>query len=404
MASHFLIEGPGGIPQIKMQGGYRSALPITTTGTTTTGNLVLTSTTCTLPAGTTVGGSSMSALSLGTVTSSGSGALVVGANGATNPVLNIDASVSSVKTGLNIQGEAAGSGLQVSVISSQANESMQIDAAGTGNVQIGTLNAGETGLAVGSSTTVTTAVLNVTSSSANALTVGRQGATNPALKVSAVAGTSVTGLVITANSATNGLALSTGSSGGNESLTLDAKGTGTVGINTVGTSSGVVTLGNGTSLAGIAVNGPAAITGSLTSLEPVVAVTASTSAPTQAQSGTTFTLSRAAGITVTLPTPVVGTFYQWIVITSVTSNSYKIITSAGSVYMQGVDNASYATAGAGAMFQGNGTSHISFNCNGTTTGGLIGTTITAYCLTATLWHVVAQNFGSGTLATSFGTS
>jgi hypothetical protein len=164
------------------------------------------------------------------------------------------------------------------------------------------------------------------------------------------------------------------------------------------TTTGAVTTGN------LVVNGTAAITGAITSLEPVVNVTGSTSSPTQAQSGTTFTLNRAAGCTVTLPTPVVGTTYSWIVSTSVTSNSYKIITSAGSVYMQGVDNASYATAGVGAMFQGNGTSHISFNCNGTTTGGLIGTTITAYCLTSTLWHVVAQNFGSGTLATSFGTS
>jgi hypothetical protein len=164
------------------------------------------------------------------------------------------------------------------------------------------------------------------------------------------------------------------------------------------TTTGAVTTGN------LVVNGTAAITGAITGLEPVVNVTGSTSSPTQAQSGTTFTLNRAAGCTVTLPTPVVGTNYSWIVSTSVTSNSYKIITSAGSVYMQGVDNASYATAGAGAMFQGNGTSHISFNCNGTTTGGLIGTTITAYCLTSTLWHVVAQNFGSGTLATSFGTS
>lgn len=36
--SNFLIEGPGGIPQIKIQGGYNSALPVTTTGKLTGGS------------------------------------------------------------------------------------------------------------------------------------------------------------------------------------------------------------------------------------------------------------------------------------------------------------------------------------------------------------------------------
>lgn len=35
--SNFLIEGPGGIPQIKLQGGYNSNLPISTTGIVTAG-------------------------------------------------------------------------------------------------------------------------------------------------------------------------------------------------------------------------------------------------------------------------------------------------------------------------------------------------------------------------------
>lgn len=35
--SNFLIEGPGGLPQIKVQGGYKSQLPISTTGIITAG-------------------------------------------------------------------------------------------------------------------------------------------------------------------------------------------------------------------------------------------------------------------------------------------------------------------------------------------------------------------------------
>jgi hypothetical protein len=36
--SNFLIEGPGGISQIKLQGGYKSNLPITTSGAITGGS------------------------------------------------------------------------------------------------------------------------------------------------------------------------------------------------------------------------------------------------------------------------------------------------------------------------------------------------------------------------------
>jgi len=40
--SNLLVEGPGGLPQIKLQGGYNSKLPVTTTGVGTFGSLVVT--------------------------------------------------------------------------------------------------------------------------------------------------------------------------------------------------------------------------------------------------------------------------------------------------------------------------------------------------------------------------
>jgi len=40
--SNLLVEGPGGLPQIKLQGGYNSALPVTTTGLGTFGSLTVT--------------------------------------------------------------------------------------------------------------------------------------------------------------------------------------------------------------------------------------------------------------------------------------------------------------------------------------------------------------------------
>ena len=42
--------------------------------------------------------------------------------------------------------------------------------------------------------------------------------------------------------------------------------------------------------------------------------------------------------------------------------------------------------------------------NGTTTGGLVGSTIEVVCLSATVWQLNAVNFASGSIATSFATS
>ena len=79
-----------------------------------------------------------STLSTGTttVTSNGSSSIAVGANGATNPVLQVDASASTVKTGLKITGAAAAGGLALAVISSGTNENLTIDAKGSGTVTI----------------------------------------------------------------------------------------------------------------------------------------------------------------------------------------------------------------------------------------------------------------------------
>lgn len=76
------------------------------------------------------------------VTSSSASAFVVGANGATNPALTVDASASSVETGLNIAGAAAGSRALLSVLSSGTNEGLSIDAKGSGTVRFGATSTG----------------------------------------------------------------------------------------------------------------------------------------------------------------------------------------------------------------------------------------------------------------------
>lgn len=69
-------------------------------------------------------------------TNNGTASLAVGRQGATNPVLNVDASVANVVTGLNVAGAAAAGGVAVSAISSGAAENLTIDAKGTGTLTL----------------------------------------------------------------------------------------------------------------------------------------------------------------------------------------------------------------------------------------------------------------------------
>lgn len=108
---------------------------------------------CLLPAGTTIGGvAAMTAH----ITSSSITALSVGQNGATNPAFNVDASTASSATGINVKSAAAGSGVELKTISSGTNESMGIDAKGTGAVVIGGVSTGLMYLGKGSGKVIIT--------------------------------------------------------------------------------------------------------------------------------------------------------------------------------------------------------------------------------------------------------
>lgn len=100
----------------------------------------------------------------------------------------------------------------------------------------GTLTAAGTAL---SGNTGVTGTLTVTSASASSFTVGRQGATSPALKVDASTASSASGLSIVAAASGAGVAVAA-IGGAAEALTLDAKGTGTITI--AGTSTGNVVI------------------------------------------------------------------------------------------------------------------------------------------------------------------
>lgn len=202
-----------------------------------------------LPAGTTIAGTTAAGAT--TVTSTSATAFTVGANGATNPVFNVNANTASVATGLTIVGAAAAGGVALTVTSSATDDNLVINAKGTGTVSI---NATATGaITLARATTISgntgiTGTATVTSASAAALSVGLNGATNPSFVVDSSTGSQAAGLSVTGATAAGTVAVAVISSGGAANLTVNAKGTGTIGIGSV--STGAVTITPATTVTG----------------------------------------------------------------------------------------------------------------------------------------------------------
>jgi len=106
-----------------------------------------------------------------------------------------------------------------------------------------------------------TSLGSITSSSANAFSVGLNGTTNPAFNVDASTGSQAAGLNVVGAVAAGTVAVAVASSGAAANLSVDAKGTGTIAIG--GTSTGAVTVGPATTFTnGIVIASGKAITGS----------------------------------------------------------------------------------------------------------------------------------------------
>ncbi len=118
------------------------------------------------------------------------------------------------------------------------------------------------------------------------------------------------------------------------------------------------------------------------------------------QMGETFLFDTAAGITYTLPAPVIGAEFNFIVTTTATSSNHKIITDAATTFLLGVviEGSTNSTP---SLFQGNGTSHISITMNGSTTGGVLGGRLRFKAVTATKWEVDGLLPSASSQATPF---
>lgn len=123
------------------------------------------------------------------------------------------------------------------------------------------------------------------------------------------------------------------------------------------------------------------------------------------ESGSTVLFDRAAGIVYTLPLAKPGVYFDFVVTTTITSNSAKVITGAATEFLiGGYTSVDTDTSNAVASFTGNGSTHIAVTQNGTTTGGILGTKLRFTCLSSTRWFVEGIVQGSGVVATAFATS
>ena len=149
---------------------------------------------------------------------------------------------------------------------------------------------------------------------------------------------------------------------------------------------------------------------SLNLKQNVVAVTDSTLAPTIAQSGSIFTINRAAGCVVTLPAATAGLCYSFHLGTTVTSNNFTVDAASSADVLQGAvikidkDNPNSVTAtnaGATLAIDCPAAADHQYVADGDTKGRFLGTKLDYVCITDALWYVTGIDFFNGSVATAF---
>jgi hypothetical protein len=191
--------------------------------------------------------------------------LTAGPNGSTNPSFNVDASTPSAATGLSVKAAAAGSGLAVSVISSGTNESLTINAKGSGTITLGSVS---TGAIVHTTATTLSAALTyggVTLSNSVTGTGSMVLSTSPTLTTPALGAATAT--TINGNTLTTGTWTLTGSAAKtltfNNSLTLS--GTDSTTMTFPSTSATIARTDAAQTFTGTQTMVPAPVIGSVTS-------------------------------------------------------------------------------------------------------------------------------------------
>lgn len=129
------------------------------------------------------------------------------------------------------------------------------------------------------------------------------------------------------------------------------------------------------------------------------------------ESGATVVFNAATGFTITLPAPVVGLTFEFLVGVTNTGTACKIITSGASIFLVGGVTAFVDATTPGAnpgpkAFLFDGATHVACTMGGsdTTKGGIAGTRVQVRCVSATLWVITGTLLCAGTIATPAATS
>jgi len=153
--------------------------------------------------------------------------------------------------------------------------------------------------------------------------------------------------------------------------------------------------------------GPAPVFDTAGFRQPIIsgAAAGATRSLSATESGSLVLFDRAAGTIFTLPAPVVGTFFDFSTPVSVTSNAHKVITDSASTFIVGsllsIDS---DTSNAIAAWTANGTTHRAVSMNGTTSGGLLGTTFRLTAISTTVWMLSGVDVANGVVITPVATS
>ena len=178
-------------------------------------------------------------------------------------------------------------------------------ATGTGSVVLSaspTLTGTLTAAAGAFSSTLTSTAHTVTSASATALAVGLNGATNSAFTVDSSTGLQVAGLKVTGAVTGGTVAVVATDSGSATNLTVNAKGTGTIGIGSV--STGAVTITPATTLSAALTYGGITLSNAVTGTGNMVLSASPTLTGTLTAATGTFSglITASAGVSSTLTT------------------------------------------------------------------------------------------------------
>ena len=142
-------------------------------------------------------------------------------------------------------------------------------------------------------------------------------------------------------------------------------------------------------------------TGYVSAYDNVVSITDATYSVESTKSGAVFTLNRAAGIVVTLPTAAAGLHYTFIVGTTFTGAGQINTDNASDLYSGFAQLFDPATAGDTNTFIPDASDDDTIDLGSAAQGWAVGGIIRLKATTAAVWHCEAFLHGDGTLATPF---